>query len=422
MAEECPFRSSVKAGNEGRRLAKQIREQAKTSKVDTEVAQLRKLAKDCNISLGVLGLNFVQLDMLVVRGQKAATDSAIQAKAKADRRAQNCRPVRLDQRGGSMESMPVLDQADSGTCYAYTAAQMIDAWRFSKGDMNKSDLSSPLAIAAATKYFESLARPEMVGRSEGNRILDGAPLSSALNAGLRFGSCSSRTTKEGRYEEKIQRKIDRLLDAYRQYRSSPGSSTQREEISQGIVCEFNGRGSNTERFQRLRDQIVGSFEKDNAYDYLYSLLDTFCSPPERLDIPGKPRVMALSASSIRQENFIETMKSGISQGLQAEPPQPVGISYCPEVLDNPSVRKMRPSGGFYRPTCDGDGDGKPDLHGSLIIGQRKKPDGSCEYLVRNSWGSSCNRYDLPSQCDNGHRWINSDALINNTADITFLEE
>lgn len=50
--------------------------------------------------------------------------------------AEDCDPIRLDEPGGSMEHVPVLDQGELPLCSMAAAAQALDAWRFSHGDKN----------------------------------------------------------------------------------------------------------------------------------------------------------------------------------------------------------------------------------------------------------------------------------------------
>lgn len=50
-------------------------------------------------------------------------------------------------------------------------------------------------------------------------------------------------------------------------------------------------------------------------------------------------------------------------------------------------------------------------HASSIVGRRfNKKTMSCEYLLRNSWGSCQSYYSLDYQCENGHIWISEDAF------------
>lgn len=57
-----------------------------------------------------------------------------------------CEPMRLDQPGGPLEHIPVMDQGKGvNICYAIIASQMVDAIRFSDGDRNHNHLTSLLA-------------------------------------------------------------------------------------------------------------------------------------------------------------------------------------------------------------------------------------------------------------------------------------
>ncbi len=48
-------------------------------------------------------------------------------------------------------------------------------------------------------------------------------------------------------------------------------------------------------------------------------------------------------------------------------------------------------------------------HASSIVGRRfNSKTGSCEYLLRNSWGKDCGSYDKNYECNDGHVWIAED--------------
>jgi hypothetical protein len=71
-------------------------------------------------------------------------------------------------------------------------------------------------------------------------------------------------------------------------------------------------------------------------------------------------------------------------------------------------------------------------HATVIVGRRKSPDtGECEYLVRNSWGKSCD--DMEGEgltCDlacegnqcryTGHLWVSTRRIKNSILGITYL--
>ena len=65
-----------------------------------------------------------------------------------------CTDIRLDLPGQSMEHVPPSYQGDLGLCYAYTAAQLVDAWRFSHDDHDYSHLTSALEVAVGLAQQE----------------------------------------------------------------------------------------------------------------------------------------------------------------------------------------------------------------------------------------------------------------------------
>lgn len=72
-------------------------------------------------------------------------------------------------------------------------------------------------------------------------------------------------------------------------------------------------------------------------------------------------------------------------------------------------------------------------HGSLVVGRRTNPvTGSCEFLVRNSWGKDCTLNESPGlschkDCaggtcrDTGHFWVEENRLSQSLIDVTYLE-
>jgi hypothetical protein len=63
------------------------------------------------------------------------------------------------------------------------------------------------------------------------------------------------------------------------------------------------------------------------------------------------------------------------------------------------------------------------MHTSSIIGRRFNVDNNkCEYLIRNSWGSSCERYRPNLTCEEGNIWVDETTLKKNIILVTYLKE
>jgi hypothetical protein len=116
-------------------------------------------------------------------------------------RADECPSLRLDGPGGSMENVPVRDQGDERICYAMTAAEMADAYRFShkppKGDTHFDHQTSGFQVAAlgtaerestrakiAAVYAEALkAKKTLLGQGLGGGLSADAAFAPAAGFG-----------------------------------------------------------------------------------------------------------------------------------------------------------------------------------------------------------------------------------------------
>ncbi len=114
---------------------------------------------------------------------------AVSAKATVAASArQTLQTVRLDDRGYSMENVPVTNQKGIPLCYAFSAAQMVDAYRFTYDkSAHFNHLTSPLMAAVGASwdtgfnYFETLNY--------------GGFLCEAVDSIVKYGSCSQKLTE-----------------------------------------------------------------------------------------------------------------------------------------------------------------------------------------------------------------------------------
>lgn len=61
-------------------------------------------------------------------------------------------------------------------------------------------------------------------------------------------------------------------------------------------------------------------------------------------------------------------------------------------------------------------------HYSSIVGRRLSSNNTCQYLIRNSWGTNCNLYPEPynRQCEEGNIWVDEDILGKAIIGVQFL--
>lgn len=84
----------------------------------------------------------------------------------------------------------------------------------------------------------------------------------------------------------------------------------------------------------------------------------------------------------------------------------VGIDYDSGILKDLELKK---------PKFD-------NLHASSIVGRRYNANkASCEYLIRDSHGADCSKYDPRIECDKGNLWIPKDVIQKFMYDLVYLE-
>lgn len=60
------------------------------------------------------------------------------------------------------------------------------------------------------------------------------------------------------------------------------------------------------------------------------------------------------------------------------------------------------------------------MHWSNIV-ERKPMNGKCYYRIRDSFGSSCQRYNSSRPCKDGYLWVEKQELLNHVDAVTYLE-
>jgi len=347
--------------------------------------------------------------------------------------AQTCGPaIRLDKDGRSMSHVPVKTQeGDLGICYAFVAAQMVDAYRFShappEGDRDFSRLTSPLAVATQTQTHDYNRDP----------ILNGGETHRALEVLKSSGSCDSRLV-EGRFNWYSKRLVLASMKpflnraayerAVRDYEAEqkrneksrelsktpptvpPLDKTTREylktrpdvkkmspdELSKLITrlqkkdpvylenmssCDGNTNVANT-FVQSFYDVVNGFFERGERVIELNAAITRSCSEKPRH--PFGYKAHTLERGAIYTRKFLQKI---INERLSGpEPIQPFKIGFCQNILfRGNSYRGVTNIGltTLLAKNCQ--------PHAALIIGRRVK-NGTCQFLVRNSWGTSCCPY------------------------------
>ncbi len=128
--------------------------------------------------------------------------------------------MRLDQPGGPLEPIPVLDQDNVNLCYAFVASQLVDAYRFSHGDSNDQHLTSPLAAAV----FASADDPEMTD-------IDYGLVTETIEAIRRYGSYNYNVVFGKRGEDALKEYFQQLRKYFEDSTPSKALRERADEIA-----------------------------------------------------------------------------------------------------------------------------------------------------------------------------------------------
>lgn len=135
-----------------------------------------------------------------------------------------------------------------------------------------------------------------------------------------------------------------------------------------------------------------------------------CEKHQTLNASGKLRSMGATGKS---DEALLGSKEKLDRALDAEKGVP-GIAYCSGVLLSnkfSSYDGIRIKGA--NTYC-----ASGDDHVSIVVNRRPGKNG-CEYLIRNTYGVSCNSYSWP--CKNGQVWIPEKELLKNLKGVLWVE-
>lgn len=352
----------------------------------------------------------------------------------------NCAEVNLQtQQNSPLNEIPVYNQDGLGSCYAYAASQLIDYARFK---IAKRTTGGTNPIWLALLYAES----------EGNKSLETGGPAEAIDIAKSKGVCKERVVAAALAKYKNNNKItDAELANFIETLNEVWSVKNKETI-QDIYknaqnsCRAKGRVDGS-----LLPEVIEIFKRDDGKidkvipRILMDELLKSCSGGNLYNLEiGEVKESCGHCTDSEIQNKISSILKDKS---------PVAISYCSAVLKDKNYRgiddsrndNLRINYRSYRiideedrPKKNGQvvkGCGK---HASLIVGSRSVG-GKCQYLLRNSWGSTSYK-DHPSclcetskgkyeECKHGDGkpnkvgcWIDSDALTPNIYRLTHIED
>lgn len=300
--------------------------------------------------------------------------------------ASTCSEIDLSQSIETSVSVPQWSQGSTHLCYAFSAATLIDQYRFSHGDKDFQHQTSPLLLALKT--IENFR--------EAGSSFSGGKVEHAFSAARLFGSCSAKMISDrlGPYN------IDYLLKTLQKFHFE----FERRKENKIIVVEKIYKFLKSSGAKAADIPSSSEIEKNLSLDkeeFITRTLLGFCGENKNLDY--LPTVKLLFQPRVTADQILERVHHLLSTQT------PLGINFCSNVVTDPFYQGQLQGKRWY---C------KDNLNHSAVVVGRKIQGGKCQFLIQDT---GCKGYKNPSLCRQGQYWLTADQLLNNTHGIFWLE-
>jgi len=332
-------------------------------------------------------------------------------------RAAGCDPVL------KARNLPIYDQGESSTCYAFAATQVFDSWRQGHGAKVPPLSSAPEAAFRYTLACERDAKWDDVQSGNTSR---------ALGMLVSEGSCPYASTHDFNQDQIGARwsQFERLVKARREYfyqqeridegKAKSGwfsSKTPREKQQQvlsEVACDVVSPNLSPADLAVWSEFAEKSIDTRDTLTFLKEIFGAGCKNGGRLKAAGANERHFYLDNGADVRAMAPVLQAKVDSALNRGGGSIPLISYCPHVMSAPGARDLKWNSRKAEFECFSGGS-----HASVVVGRRPGARGGCEYLVRNTWGTSCNQYAYP--CRAGEIWVPANELFENTDGVAWLE-
>ena len=307
---------------------------------------------------------------------------------------ERCQPVDYRE-----QMPPIRDQTDVGWCYAHAAADVIS---FSQGQS-----VSAVDLALLFNRYKNILRTREGEEELDLTMIDGCDpsvdrcfneggagfyaLALATNEGVCLDHALPSTSREGREYSEILINIEEIEEFVGQ------ALTQEEAITHASsLCSSELGNFISDAFPlALVSDVAEILQEDEIQNGFFELANKSCRD-SRIEVPGE--VLVASRQNEGASRSVELIHEQLSSNNIA------GIGYNPDLFSN--VESAITSAG----------------HESTVVGRRwNETMQSCQFLVRNTMGDSCDGYHSHVNCEAGHYWANENALLENIGQVYYLQ-
>jgi len=370
-----------------------------------------------------------------------------------------CENIRLDKDPNVLGLVPAWQQGKNSGCYAYAAAQLIDAERFSRGDKDRAFTTDPMILgvqsgdllvgggnvedslwhARSSGVCSSKDVSRFLGTEAGDELLKFLANHYAIARGKKLNADFVGTFTSGSKAAYFSEDIPTLGENRDfNFEHSPVTSAHRgknngriqtqKKTAPPVEYSETEKKAATEICQHLAGLNLESelgingileFLKQSRSKFLDHILSSACKNKKNLSYLPFPTVrdFYMSDTGLKyrwpptDRARIDGLRNAIAGKLSTK--KPVAIEFCNEVVTNPKHKGRYDEHGHW--VCQSNGQ-----HAAVIVGSKKNLiGGGCSYLVRDSYCSHYPKQWYMDTCSGGEYWISSDQLLNNTRAAIF---
>jgi hypothetical protein len=334
----------------------------------------------------------------------------------------SCSDVRLDAPGGPLEHSPIKHQDGMGLCDHYAACQMINAIKFYQyGKDSSANECSPIAVAGI-----------LTPRLNGLR-LEQLSIQQILYHFDKVGSCDDDVVLKrfsGDGKTNFCQELKSTLNQLKPNKDNTGAYSPlptEKKFYCGIKLTPDQAFDGVDLISRLLNTSANLAIIGNE-------LEKVCQGHTQSVNIDKRSIVPVKGWEVPETERHSALKRAIDSMLdRPKKPLPPAIKYCRNVLFNRNISSIV-DGKIDDSKCKYNGFSGD--HVSVISGRRfNQKTQTCEYLVRNSAGTSCNEYDKDLECDKtkggrscpantecgGQIWLPEKTLFDNTAVVVKAE-
>ena len=344
------------------------------------------------------------------------------------------------------KEIQTFDQEKSGTCYAFSTTTMFDYWRYqNEPRLFTPAKSSPIYAAYLSRRYNIEVLKKQTPKQK--RTFRGGFANNVIKGIQTYGMCREDVIQKSLENfTKIKKpNSDKFLIAtqtiFETYHNKKMAAIERlsprrswnktyqdkflKKFKRGSRKTFNslvcqGKSpfyKDCSKLDKVYLSLMNHLEKgEDYYGFIHNIFKD-CDKKENTYLSSY-RIPSFTKSKI-DWNWKKSMKI-LSRLLEVPNALPVMISYCGRLLEDNKLEGVSNRFGRLK-TAKNCG-----RHASVILGQRKRK-GRCQYLVRDSHGTDCKRYNRKWSCSGGSYnegfgiWLDGEALAKNMYRLMYLK-